>query len=80
MLAILTLCESLVLCIFAALAGLGLAALMFPSIGAMLGSLKMQPLTIVLGLATAALLALASSLVPALQVKRLKIVDALAVR
>jgi len=40
----------------------------------------MQPLTIVLGLATAALLALASSLVPALQVKRLKIVDALAVR
>jgi putative ABC transport system permease protein len=74
--------EALLLCLFSAAAGIAVAAVFFPQILSALnvGTLPL-PLSVVgLGLAFAALLALASALPPALRAQRLKVVDALAGR
>jgi putative ABC transport system permease protein len=74
--------ESLILCAVAALAGLGIAALAFPSVFQAMGVLAM-PLpnsVIALGLSFAVLLAVVSALPPAWRAQRLSIVEALAGR
>lgn len=76
----LVLIESFVLCIFAALLGLGIAALVFPSLKALLGDLPMPLIVVETGVGVAILLALISGLPPAVRAQRLNIVDALAGR
>lgn len=73
----LVLCESLLLCLVAALLGLGLAALLFPQLKDMLGVVRMPGVVIVEGVAGAGLLALVVGAIPAWKAKRLDIVDAL---
>lgn len=74
--------ESLLLCGIAALAGLGVAALIFPSLFATIGAphLPMPYSVAAAGLGVAAVLALVSAATPAWRVRRLKIVDALSGR
>jgi putative ABC transport system permease protein len=74
--------ESLVLCLFSAAIGIGIAATFFPSLLKSLnvGALPMPISVVAIGLGFAALLALVSALPPALRAQRLTIVDALAVR
>jgi putative ABC transport system permease protein len=74
--------ESLVLCLFSAAVGIGIAATFFPTVLGNLGigGLPLPFSVFVIGLGFAALLALLSALPPALRAQRLKIVDALAVR
>jgi putative ABC transport system permease protein len=76
----LVLVESFVLCIIAALLGLGLAALVFPQLKAILGDLPMPLIVVEMGVGVAILLALVSGLPPAVRAQRLNIVDALAGR
>lgn len=76
----LVLVEALLLCVFAALAGLALASLVFPGLRAIFGDMAMPPIVILMGTALAAALALLSGLPPAWRAKRLSIVDALAGR
>jgi len=76
----LVLTEAFVLCVFAALLGLGLATMIFPVLKVILGDLPMPLIVIELGVLLAILLALVSGLVPALRAQRLNIVDALAGR
>jgi putative ABC transport system permease protein len=73
--------ESLVLCLFSAAVGIGIAATFFPTVLGNLGigGLPLPFSVFVIGLGFAALLALLSALPPALRAQRLKIVDALAV-
>lgn len=80
MIILLVLAEALILCVIAALLGLGMASLAFPSIFAGLG-VGPIPLTlsvIVDGFAIAILLAVLSTVPPAWRAQRLNIVDALA--
>ncbi|HEX7080805.1 MAG TPA: ABC transporter permease [Gammaproteobacteria bacterium] len=74
--------ESLILCGVAALAGLAIAAVAFPSVFRAMGVLAMPlpGVVVAAGLAIAALLALVSALPPAWRAQRLSIVDALAGR
>ena len=73
--------ESALLCVLAALMGLGLAALIFPVTRALIGFQILMPLS-VFGVGTVAAIALAllSGLPPALRANRLAVVDALAGR
>ncbi len=73
----LVLVESLALCVFAALAGLGLAIAWFPSLKDAIGIASMPPIVFVEGILMAAGLALATGIIPALRAKRLVIVEAL---
>ena len=76
----LVLCESALLCIVAALVGLGVAALVFPIAGKVLGSAHLAPSVVPLGVLVALLLALVSGLPPAWRALRLRVVDAIAAR
>lgn len=77
----LVIAESLLLCVFAALAGLGLASLAFPVLGNLVGGEASLPgIVLVGGVAAAVLLALVSGLPPAWRANRLAVVDALAGR
>ncbi|MGD8808896.1 MAG: ABC transporter permease [Gammaproteobacteria bacterium] len=74
--------ESLLLCLAAALTGLGIAAAAFPSVFDAMGILPLPlPLSVVeIGCGIAAALAIVSALPPAVRARRLSIVDALAGR
>ena len=74
--------ESFLLCLAAALIGLGIAAAVFPSIFDAIGVLKMPlPLSVIaMGCAIAAVLAVVSALPPAIRAQRQNVVDALAGR
>ncbi|MGN6085667.1 ABC transporter permease [Trinickia sp.] len=74
---VLVLVQSLTLCVVAALLGLGLAELMFPGLRNTLGVVKLPPTVILEGVLMAALLAVATGIVPAWRAKRLVIVEAL---
>jgi putative ABC transport system permease protein len=75
------LAESALLCVLAAMVGLGLAALIFPVTRALIGFQILMPLSVFgVGAAAAIGLALLSGLPPALRVNRLAVVDALAGR
>ena len=76
----LVLAEAFVLCLVAALIGLGVAAVLFPALKADIGNLPMPLIVIEMGIAIACGLALVSGLPPALRAQRLNIVDALAGR
>jgi putative ABC transport system permease protein len=73
--------EAAILCLVAALVGVGIAAALFPWVGDKAGmgnGLHMSKELIAAALAAAVMVALLSSLVPAWQARRLSIVDALA--
>jgi putative ABC transport system permease protein len=72
--------ESLLLCLSAAIVGLGLAFLAFPSMKGVIGVASLPPQVVALGLFCAVLLAFVIGAVPALKVRRLSIVDSLAGR
>lgn len=72
--------ESLLLCVGAALIGLGGATLMFPAMKAVVGVASLPPVVVALGLGLAVLLAILIGLWPAAKVRRLSIVDSLAGR
>ncbi|MES0873793.1 ABC transporter permease [Sinimarinibacterium thermocellulolyticum] len=77
----LVLAESLLLCVLAALIGIGLAGLILPGIAAKLpgfSGMALTPAAFAAALGLAVLLALIVGLPPALRAMRLKIVDALA--
>jgi putative ABC transport system permease protein len=75
------LAESTLLCVVAALAGLGLAALIFPATRTLIGFQILMPLSVFgIGAIAAIALALLSGLPPALRANRLAVVDALAGR
>jgi putative ABC transport system permease protein len=77
----LVLIESLLLCVLAALLGLGAAALIFPVTAALGLAGTALPLPVVAwGVGIAVILALASGLPPARRAHRLAIVDAIAGR
>ncbi len=76
----LVLAECTLLCVLAAVMGLGLAALVFPLLKDTLGLVQLPGVVIGVGLAVALGLALVTGLPPALRAKRLNIVDALAGR
>jgi putative ABC transport system permease protein len=76
----LVLVEAFLLCVFAALIGLGVATMLFPSLKALIGDLPMPFIVIMMGVGMALVLALVSGLPPAIRAQRLKIVDALAGR
>lgn len=73
----LVLCESLLLCVFAALLGLLIAWALFPGLKDVIGVVKMPLPVIVEGVIGAALLALVVGATPAWRAKRLDIVEAL---
>jgi putative ABC transport system permease protein len=72
--------ESTLLCVFAALIGLGLSVLAFPFMKAAVGVASLPPQVILLGIGCAVLLAMIIGAIPALKVKRMSIVDSLAGR
>ncbi|RKP48328.1 ABC transporter permease [Trinickia fusca] len=74
---VLVLLQSLLLCVFAAVLGIGIADLLFPALRDTLGVVEMPPKVIAEGLLMAILLAAATGLVPAWRAKRLVIVEAL---
>jgi putative ABC transport system permease protein len=75
------LAESILLCVLAALAGLGLAAMIFPVTQALIGFQILMPASVFgIGAAAAIGLALLSGLPPAVRANRLAVVDALAGR
>jgi putative ABC transport system permease protein len=77
----LVLLESALLCVFAALAGLGLAAMIFPLAGTVIGGKVLLPASVLIGgIGAAVLLAMLSGLPPAWRANRLTVVDALAGR
>lgn len=76
----LVLAESLLLCVFSALAGLGLAALLFPALRDAIGVVRLPPAVLAQGIIIAVLLAVATGLLPAWRARQLNIVDALAGR
>lgn len=77
---VLVLAESVMLCVLAALIGLGLATLLFPMLKDVLGLVKLPNEVVVAGIGTAVALALVTGLPPALRARSLNIVDALAGR
>src|SRR6202142_4117996 len=76
----LVLSESLLLCLFAAVIGLGLSYATLPIIGQALQGVQLDPVSLIPGLGAAVLLALIVGLPPALRAMRLNIVDALSGR
>lgn len=74
----LVLAESLMLCLLAALIGLGLADLIMPTLAARMPGLRMSPEVILGGCGIAVLLAVVVGILPALRAMRLDIVNALA--
>jgi putative ABC transport system permease protein len=76
----LVLAESLLLCLVAALLGIGLAALVFPALKDIIGEVRLPLEVVTLGMAIAIVLALLTGLPPAWRAMRLNIVDALAGR
>ena len=76
----LILSETVLLCMFAAAIGLGLAALLFPAIRVVTGFGVQGGPTLAIGFLMAAALALLTGLAPAIRGMRLSIVDALAGR
>lgn len=72
--------EALMLCLLAALIGLGLSALVFPALKGFIGEASLQREVIVTGISAAIVLALIIALMPASRALRLSIVDALAGR
>jgi putative ABC transport system permease protein len=76
----LVLAEALLLCLIAALIGLGIAALIFPAMKDFIGEAHLPANVLILGVALAVLLALGTGLPPAWRTARLNIVDALAGR
>jgi putative ABC transport system permease protein len=76
----LVLIEALLLCVFAALAGLALASMVFPAMRSIFGDMPMPPIVILMGVGLAAALAFLSGFPPAWRAKQLNIVDALAGR
>jgi putative ABC transport system permease protein len=77
----LVLSESALLCVIAALVGLGLAAAIFPVAGSLIGATLLMPMgAVVAGIVAALLLALVSGGPPAWRASRLAVVDALAGR
>lgn len=77
---VLILAEALVLCLVAALLGLGIAAGIFPALNSIIGEARLPADVITLGIGVAVLLALCTGLPPAWRTMRLNIVDALAGR
>jgi putative ABC transport system permease protein len=73
----LVIAESLLLCLFAAVIGLGLSYATLPYIGQALQGVQLDPVALIPGLGAAVLLALIVGLPPALRAMRLNIVDAL---
>lgn len=78
----LVLVEALLLCLFAALLGIGLAALVFesPALQKLFGNFHMPTMVAGMGLGIAVLLAFVSGFPPAWRARQLNIVDALAGR
>lgn len=76
----LVLVESLLLCLFAAFVGLGLASLAFPALRPIFGDFSMPMMVVMMGVAMAVGLAFISGFPPAWRAKQLNIVDALAGR
>jgi putative ABC transport system permease protein len=76
----LILAEALVLCLVAALLGLGIAAIIFPALKSIIGEARLPGDVIALGIGVAVLLALCTGLPPAWRTARLSIVDGLAGR
>jgi putative ABC transport system permease protein len=76
----LILAEALLFCLVSAAIGLGVAALLFPVIKALIGFQVQAGSVLLIGLGLAAVLALVSGLPPAIRGMRLSIVDALAGR
>jgi len=76
----LVLVESILLCVVAALVGLGLAALIFPLARTLVGDVALPAGVFVGGILAAVALALLSGLPPAWRANRLSVVDALAGR
>jgi putative ABC transport system permease protein len=73
--------ESVLLCLFAALIGLGLAAMLFPAASALgIGKVTLPGIVLLTGCGVAIGLALVSALLPAIRAQRLSVVDALAGR
>ena len=72
--------EALLVCVVAALIGLGLAMGVFPYAAKFVAGLSMPMIVIVTGVIGAVLIALISAAVPAARAARLQIVDALAGR
>jgi putative ABC transport system permease protein len=70
--------ESLLLCLFAAIIGLGLSLAVLPIVGQGLQGVDLTPGSLIPGIPLAVLLALIVGLPPALRAMRLNIVDALA--
>lgn len=77
---LIVLAEALILCLFSAAIGLGLAALAFPLVKAGIGFNVQAGPVLLVGLLLAVALALISGLPPAVRGMRLSIVDALAGR
>jgi putative ABC transport system permease protein len=77
---VLVLAEALVLCLLAALIGLGIAACIFPALKRFVGEATLPLSVLGLGAAVAVLLALVTGVPPAWRTTRLNIVDALADR
>jgi len=73
----LVIAESLLLCLFAAVIGLGLSYGTLPIIGQALQGVQLDPVALIPGIGAAVLLALIVGLPPALRAMRLNIVDAL---
>lgn len=78
----LVLVEALLLCLFAALLGIGIAALVFqaPALQKLFGNFSMPAIVALMGLGIALVLAFVSGLPPAWRARQLNIVDALAGR
>jgi putative ABC transport system permease protein len=76
----LVLIEALLLCLFAALAGLALASLAFPALKPIFGNFKMPLIVVMMGSGMALVLAFVSGFPPAWRARQLNIVDALAGR
>jgi putative ABC transport system permease protein len=73
----LVIAESLLLCLFAAVIGLGLSYATLPIIGRALQGVQLDPVALIPGLGAAVLLALIVGVPPALRAMRLNIVNAL---
>jgi putative ABC transport system permease protein len=73
----LVIAESLLLCLFAAVIGLGLSYATLPIIGQALQGVQLDPVALIPGIGAAVLLALIVGLPPALRAMRLNIVNAL---
>jgi len=80
MVSVLVLTESVMLCLFAAIAGLLLSSIAIKAVGSVIGAGTVPRIVIAYGLLIAVGLAIISGLPPALRAQRLNIVDALADR